>query len=335
MAKGTRRFFAVTVLTAGLAAVAPASATRIAFTSLGLHSHVLVMDGDGTSKLALTSGAVDDVSPTWSPRGSHLVFVRRRPNGSDDLYRIRAGGAALTRITRTSGGEVNPVWSPLGRRLVCEYGSLVGSFEIVVMNADGTGRRRLTRNRVDDIEPVWSPRGRGIAFTRFVSAANSEIYFIRPGGTERKRLTFSRAEEHHPDWSARGKIAYVRYRAATNDLVVMDGDGSGKRVIWSKRGLQSATWSPDGTELAVEVWAGNDAELYVVSANGASRTRLTRNDVDDFGPVWAPSGARVAYTRFAGRSNDVWTMRADGAGKQRLTASPRHEAAADWADPWP
>lgn len=113
----------------------------------------------------------------------------------------------------------------------------------------------------------------------------------------------------------------------------MDGDGSGKHVVWSEPGIVGASWSPDGTKLAVEVWDGEDVELFAISANGAARTRLTRNDVDDFGPVWAPSSARMAYTRFAGRSNDVWTMRVDGTGKQRLTASPRHETAADWANP--
>lgn len=98
----------MTVLTAGLAAGTPASATRIVFTSLGLHSHVLAMDGDGTNKLALTSGAVDDVSPTWSPSGSHLVFVRRRPNGSDDLYRIQADGTGLTQNYAHRRGRGEP-----------------------------------------------------------------------------------------------------------------------------------------------------------------------------------------------------------------------------------
>jgi dipeptidyl aminopeptidase/acylaminoacyl peptidase len=203
MTTSTRRLFAVTVLTAGLAAVTPASATRIAFTSLGLHSHVLAMDGDGTNKLALTSGAVDDVSPTWSPSGSHLVFVRRRPNGSDDLYRIQADGTGLTQITRTDAAEANPVWSPLGRRLVCEFGSLSGSFEIVVMNADGTGRKRLTRNRVDDVEPVSvSLRARATRRQPTGPTRGHELLPRRPAGGGGRRLTGAAASLIPTVWAS-------------------------------------------------------------------------------------------------------------------------------------
>jgi TolB protein len=330
MATGKRLLLAAAGLAAALTAVAPAAATRIAYTSLDLHSHVAVMDDDGTHQLALTSGAVDDVSPAWSPAGTWVVFVRRRAQGNDDLYRIRGSGSGLAQITQTAAGEANPAWSPSGRSLVCEYGGAVGTFEIVVMNTDGTGRRRLTDNSRDDVEPVWAPRSGRIAFTGFVSASNSEIFSIRPDGAGRRRLTFTRAEEHHPDWSATGKIVFVRFRATANDLVVMNADGGEKRVLWSRPGILRATWSPDGSRLAVEVWDGNDEELYAVSANGATRALLTRNDVDDFGPVWAPAGGRIAFTRFGGVSNDVWTMNRDGSGKRRLTTSPRHEIAADW-----
>jgi TolB protein len=124
---------------------------------------------------------------------------------------------------------------------------------------------------------------------------------------------------------------FVRLRASAHDLVVMNGDGSARRVVWSSRGIVGASWSPNGAWLAVEFWDGHDYELFALSADGATRRRLTRNDVDDSGPVWSPTGARIAFTRFAGVSNDVWTMTANGIGKRRLTTSPRHEAASDWA----
>jgi TolB protein len=329
MATGKRLLFAA-ALTAALAAAVPAWASRIAYTSLGLYSHVRVMDADGTHQLALTNGAVDDVSPAWSPAGTRLVFVRRRADRSDDLYRVRANGTRLRRITQTSGSEANPVWSPLGGRLACEYGGTLASFEIVVVNADGTHRVRLTHNRVADVEPAWSPGGGRVVFTRFVSASNSDIFTVRADGGGLKRLTLTGADEHRPDWSAKGEIVFVRDRRTTHDLVVMKGDGTGKRVLWSAPGIVAATWSPGGTQLAVEVWDGTDDELVAVSSAG-KRARLTRNDVDDFAPVWAPAGARIAFTRFGAVSNDIWRMDADGSSKRRLTTSSRHETAADWA----
>jgi TolB protein len=211
----------------------------------------------------------------------------------------------LTRLTRTSGSEANPVWSPAGGRIAFEYGEVISGFEIVVIDADGTDRTALTTNHVADLEPVWAPGGRRIAFTRFVTGSNSEIFSVHANGTGLERLTSTRFEEHHPDWSSTGKIAFVRFRASTNDLVVMNGDGSGKRVIWRSRDIVAASWSPDGSRLAVEFWDGNDHELFSVSAAGNTRRRLTRNDVDDSGPVWSPNGARIGFTRFARGSNDV------------------------------
>lgn len=75
-------------------------------------AHVWVMRGDGGEKDRLTSGSVDDVSPTLAPGGSRVVFVRRRADRRDELYRIQANGTGLTRLTRTGVAESNPVWSP-------------------------------------------------------------------------------------------------------------------------------------------------------------------------------------------------------------------------------
>jgi TolB protein len=68
-----------------------------------------------------------------------------------------------------------------------------------------------------------------------------------------------------------------------------------------------------------------------VGVDGAGLRRLTRNDVDDTGPVWSPTGARIAFTRLTGGSNDVWSMRPNGTDKRRLTTSSAHEAAGAWS----
>ena len=65
-----------------------------------------------------------------------------------------------------------------------------------------------------------------------------------------------------------------------------------------------------------ELWDGVDTELYRVSARGTGLRQLTRNNVNDFGPVWGPGGSRLAFTRLSGGANDVWTIRADGTRPQ-------------------
>jgi Tol biopolymer transport system component len=173
--------------------------------------------------------------------------------------------------------------------------------------------------------------GRRIAFTRYVPGRGPEIYVIRPGGLGLRRLTANRVPDHHPDWSPRGKIAFVRFRATRNELLMMNADGGGKRRLWSRPGIGAAVWAPGGSRLAVEVFDGHDDEIYVVSADGRTRRRLTDNRVDAFGPVWAPAGHRIAFTRYAKGSNDIWSMRPSGRVKRRLAGSSAHESVFDRA----
>lgn len=329
MPAGKRLFAATAALAACLPAAAGAE-TRIAYSSLSSFSHLYVMNGNGAEKTRLTSGSVNDFDAVFSPAG-RLVFVRGTSNRSDDLFRLEADGTDLTRLTRTPAAEANPIWSPLGGRLAFEYGGALGSTEIVVTRADGNGRRRLTRNSVDDVAPTWSPDGARLAFTRYIGGLNAEIYSVRADGTRLRRLTSGPAADIDPDWSSRGRIAFVRRRGNGHALVVMNADGSGARALWrTPRPLGRPVWSPGGAHIALELFDGNDTELYVVSATGSVR-RLTNNRVDDYAPVWAPGGGRLAFTRYVSGSNDVFVTMVNGTRTTRVAGSAGHEFASDWA----
>ena len=100
----SKALLAAGVGAAGLAAAGAAAASTIAYTSLGTTaSHVRVMRGDGSRKERLTSGSVVDVAPSFAPRGSRLVFVRRLAGDRDDLFRIDVDGSDLARLRAPRG----------------------------------------------------------------------------------------------------------------------------------------------------------------------------------------------------------------------------------------
>ena len=70
-------------------------------------------------------------------------------------------------------------------------------------------------------------------------------------------------------WSPDGtQLAFTRPRPSTEDVVVVNADGTGERVLAANAGLPD--WSPDGTKLAFVGRSG----IEVIGAMGRTGTRL-------------------------------------------------------------
>jgi Tol biopolymer transport system component len=57
----------------------------------------------------LSDGRGKDWMPAWSPDGRHIAFASER-GGDTDLYRMRADGGGVTRLTEASGADWLPRW---------------------------------------------------------------------------------------------------------------------------------------------------------------------------------------------------------------------------------
>ena len=241
--------------------------------------NVWTIGADGTRARLLIRGAY---APAWSPDGSRIAFVSRRPNADgirdEEVYVARADGSGVTRLTKLPGADLSPAWSSDGRRLVWSHNA-----EIWTMSASGANKKRLVgraKQWHEHYSPAW--HGSRIVYSSSrVSAFNTEL-FQAPA----KRLTVTQ--------SSAGTF----------------GDDS------------MPDFSPDGRTIAFTSNRDRQGEIYVMRAAGGAPRRLTRRPGDDWAPAFSPDGARIAFTQLdqTAAGGTVWVMNADGSGLRKLTS---------------
>jgi Tol biopolymer transport system component len=150
-----------------------------------------VANDDGTGLQVLPQLTEEDGHPSWSPRGTSLVF-RGKSGSNYDLYIVNADGSGLRRLTDHPAADSDPVWTSRGGGQI----AFMRMGNLFVIRPDGSGLRRLTRR--GGSEPAWAPDGKRIAFAR-----GRNVYVMRADGGRLRRLT--REGGATPVWSPDGK----------------------------------------------------------------------------------------------------------------------------------
>jgi hypothetical protein len=118
-----------------------------------------------------------------------------------------------------------------------------------------------------------------------------------------------------------GKIAFFTAQGTSDDIWVMQPDGSAQTAITGP-GVdeRDPAWSPDGTKIAF-VGGGANYDIYVMNADGTGAVNLTNHGADDTSPSWSPDGKRIVFS--SNRSGDfqakIYVMNADGSDQTRVT----------------
>ena len=160
----------------------------------------------------LTDARGYDAEASYSPDGEWIVFSSTRsgyeeelsdkeaaeldvnPSYFGEIYRMRADGSGLERLTDVAGYDGGPFFSPDGERIVWRRFTPDGLLaDIWTMRADGSDPRRLTEFNSMSWAPYFHPSGDYVFFaSNKLGFTNFEVFIVDAAGEkEPVRVTYT------------------------------------------------------------------------------------------------------------------------------------------------
>jgi TolB protein len=93
-----------------------------------------------------------------------------------------------------------------------------------------------------------------------------------------------------------------------------------------------ASWSPDGSKIALTLSKDGNPEVYVVNAaTGAILSRLTNNRAIDTSPAWSPDGREIAFVSDREGGPQIFVMNANGSNQRRVSFNGPYNTTPTWS----
>ncbi len=201
---------------------------------------------DGGQMRRLTNALGYDAEGSWSPDGRTIVFASNRHAYSQplsdrdreifevdkslmvDLYRMKADGSGLQRLTDVKGYDGGPFFSPDGKQICWRRFSEDGATaEIYLMNSDGSNQRPITRMGAMSWAPFFHPSGRYLIFaTNRHGFGNFELYLVdAQGELGPVRVTYTDGFDGLASFSPDGRtLSWTSNRSSNNQSQLFVAD---------------------------------------------------------------------------------------------------------------
>jgi len=113
--------------------------------------------------------------------------------------------------------------------------------------------------------------------------------------------------------SRSGSLVYLSGKSTKQ--VVLATPGGDVRTLVSQPGrYRHPRFSPDGTQLALEVNTGSANEIYILDIASGTLTPLTTEGASNMNPAWTPDGKRVLFSSMRDGRPGLWWQAADHSG---------------------
>ena len=202
-----------------------------------------IRDASGNTRDITSENGVS--SPTWSPDGKRIAYIRVTSTGWF-ISIIDADGKNRENVptpTEIAGAQFRGGMSWSKDNLMAFSANTSGASDIYTNYPDGKQLRKLTDHPADDTTPVFSPDGKLIAFTS-TRDGNQQIYLMNADGSGLRRVRKSTSNDFSPTWSPDGTwiaFASTPVSGGATDVFIMDTFGgnvkqlvNGDHPIWTR-----------------------------------------------------------------------------------------------------
>jgi serine/threonine protein kinase/Tol biopolymer transport system component len=269
----------------------------------------------------VVTGAIESArGGAWSPDG-RIVYA---PNSRSGLLQVPAAGGEARPLTALAEGETSHRWPqflPDGETLLylvqtAEPGAPDDRSRVEARLPNGERRELLRVNSSALYAPpehllFWRDGGlhaRRFEPTTLRSRGAPQLIAERVGFDINERAAFTAAGENLVYFGALSRPRRFEWRSRTGDRHPVDAPVGLYRYI---------AVAPDGSRVA---YVEENTTVWVLDTVRGTRTRITREPVDHYGPSWSPDGAWLAYTADAaqGAGGRIFRQPSSGFGAREL-----------------
>lgn len=264
---------------------------RIVFTcTRGDYNQLCMIDSNGADLVQLTDMAASNYYPIFTRDGSSILFASNRAGPNFDFFILNFTEREVFQLTTNVGNVISPDFSPDGRSIV--FANKVGDSPTAIwmVNTDGLNPRLVYTGARDIVAVAWSPNGEKIAYAINAGTPQEyEIYTMDPNG--RNHLKISQGLQGiggSVDWAPDGSSLLV-YAGPFEDKDIFKIDVTTGNFVQLTDGGKNAgaSYSPDGQYIVFNSLRNNNqADLYIMEADGSGMRQLTNNPEPDWGARW-------------------------------------------------
>jgi TolB protein len=245
--------------------------------------HIMDWDGNRVTRTGLNSHIL--ISPRWLRDGTKIIYSAEK-NRQWGIYVLNFSSMKAEKVFSSQGTNIAADFTPDGEEIVFSS-SKDGTPDLYSLHLKNNRIKKLTSSYGIDVSPAVSPDSRSIAFVSD-RGGSPQIYVMRKDGTDARRITFEGSYNTSPCWSPKGDKIIFSGRRGTNQIFMMNPDGSGLTQLTTQGNNEDPSFSPDGRYIAFSSDREGGKGIYVMRANGEYQKRITPRNMKAYAPRWSP-----------------------------------------------
>ena len=256
-------------------------------------NQICMISADGSGYVQLTDQSTNTYYPAISPDSQSVVFAVNKYDYFD-LYMLTLSNSNLVQLTDNIGNSFSPDFSLDGNQILFVNRVAGKTSGLWVMSSTGQNPHVLYACSKDIVGAAWSPDGNTIAFAMAVDLQYTyEIFLLdlRSPNAQPRRITQGLSGIGGSlDWSKDGRsLVLFAGPVAAREVYKLDiATGATTQLTFGGNNAAPA-FSPDGQYIVYNSLRNNDqADLYIMRADGHSTRQLTNNPEPDWQPKWGP-----------------------------------------------